>query len=63
MSDELKAQVNESPVSESVAVAPAPGGYEPPRLTKVGNVRELLAGEGGTQPDIDPSALDLQQGT
>jgi hypothetical protein len=34
--------------------------YEPPSLTKVGNVRELLAGEGGTVTDIDPDAGPLQ---
>ncbi len=35
--------------------------YVPPRLTKVGNVRELLAGEGGTIPETDPSAFDPQK--
>jgi hypothetical protein len=60
MSDELKAQVSFSAVGEPDA-APR-GEYVPPRLTKVGNVRELLAGDGGTQTDADPSAADLQQG-
>ena len=62
MSDELKARVD---VSVSAADQPdttAPGHYVPPRLTKVGNVRELLAGDGGTQTDADPSAIDNQQG-
>jgi hypothetical protein len=30
------------------------GGYEPPRVRPLGNVRELLAGGNGTQPDGDP---------
>jgi hypothetical protein len=34
--------------------------YERPTLTKVGNVRDLLAGETGTSPDLDPSAEDLR---
>jgi len=37
-------------------------GYEPPVLVKVGNVRELLAGEAGTVPDADPLAIDNQSG-
>jgi hypothetical protein len=36
---------------------PAPA-YESPKLTKLGNVRELLAGEGGTTPDGEPNPND-----
>ncbi len=28
--------------------------YEPPTVRPLGNVRDLLAGNGGTQPDADP---------
>ena len=62
MSDDLKEPVNASVAAADGLVPAAPGAYVPPRLTKVGNVRELLAGEGGTQPDADPSTIDLQQG-
>ncbi len=37
-----------------------PVGYERPTLTKVGNVRELLAGDGGTVTDLDTSAEEPQ---
>jgi hypothetical protein len=36
-------------------------GYVAPLLTKVGNVRNLLAGDGGTVTDADPTALDPHQ--
>lgn len=29
-------------------------GYEPPKVTPLGNVRDLLAGSSGTQDDQDP---------
>jgi hypothetical protein len=32
--------------------------YEPPTLTPLGNVRDLLAGNFGTQPDGDPPDED-----
>ena len=44
MSDELK---NSRPGGEVIP-------YEPPTLTPLGNVRDLLAGNFGTQPDADP---------
>jgi hypothetical protein len=31
--------------------------YEPPRLTHVGNARDLLAGATGTVPDASPAPL------
>ena len=31
-----------------------PDAYEPPKVTPLGNVRELLAGGSGTQDDIPP---------
>jgi len=36
--------------------------YEPPRLTHVGNARDLLAGAAGTQPDVPPSPIRPQRG-
>ena len=53
-------QMNQQAAGDS-AQAVAPGAYVPPRLTKVGNVRELLAGDGGTVTDIDPTAFDPHQ--
>jgi hypothetical protein len=38
----------------------AANGYQPPHLTRIGNVRDLLAGQGGTVPDGDPTAIDNQ---
>jgi hypothetical protein len=38
----------------------APGSYIPPRLSRVGNVRDLLAGVSGTVPDANPEEIDLQ---
>jgi hypothetical protein len=35
--------------------------YESPMLTKLGNVRELLAGDGGTSPDVQINPNDPQQ--
>jgi hypothetical protein len=35
-------------------------GYQPPHLTRIGNVRDLLAGGGGTVPDADPTAIEDQ---
>ena len=49
MSDSLSEERSE------IAEAAAPVRYERPTLTKVGNVRELLAGEGGTVADVDPT--------
>jgi hypothetical protein len=38
-----------------VEVAQAPIPYEPPTVSPLGNVRDLLAGNNGTQPDgTDP---------
>lgn len=48
MSDELDSR---QPV-ESV-------GYEPPKVTPLGNVRELLAGNSGTQTDGSPPDPDF----
>jgi hypothetical protein len=42
-------------VTETVAT------YESPKLIKLGNVRELLAGDGGTAPDVQPNPNDPQQ--
>ena len=54
MPDRLNAQDQEESSGEG------PVGYVPPRLTRVGNVRELLAGVSGSVPDMDPSAIDNQ---
>jgi hypothetical protein len=34
--------------------------YEAPRLTRIGNVRELLAGDSGSITDVDPSGGPTQ---
>jgi len=34
-------------------------GYEPPKVTPLGNVRELLAGNSGTQVDGSPPDPDF----
>jgi hypothetical protein len=48
-------------MSESDDKTEATSAYEAPKLTKVGNVRELLAGDGGSQPDVQPNPNDPQQ--
>jgi hypothetical protein len=50
MSDESKA-------SGQLGVVAVP--YEAPKLTVLGNARELLAGSSGTQPDGNPVDPDL----
>jgi hypothetical protein len=35
-------------------------GYLPPSLKKVGNVRDLLAGDTGTVDDMDPTGEPLR---
>jgi hypothetical protein len=55
MPDNLSAQAEEASPGGTNATA-----YVPPRLTRVGNVRELLAGVTGTVPDTDPGAIDNQ---
>jgi hypothetical protein len=42
--------------SESQAGGDAREPYEAPRLTTVGNARDLLAGASGPVPDADPCA-------
>lgn len=59
ISAEIKKRVSGAPADQS---GPAPASYQPPSLTKVGNVRELLAGNGGTVTDADPTSLEGQQG-
>jgi hypothetical protein len=59
MSDDTKVKTaGDVSADERDVVVSTP--YVPPRLTKVGNIRDLLAGNGGTQPDADPTAIDLQ---
>ena len=53
--DDAKAEV------AATSEQPATSSYVAPRLTKVGNVRDLLAGQGGTIPETDPTAFDPQQ--
>ena len=57
MSDNENLRAEEKSASEDRST---PMAYLPPRLTRVGNVRELLAGDGGSVTDADPSAIDLQ---
>ena len=38
---------------ESLQPAEKAGEYQPPKVTPVGNVRDILAGGFGTQPDGD----------
>jgi hypothetical protein len=45
-------------MSESDDVTEAVDAYESPKLTRLGNVRELLAGEGGSAPDGQPNPND-----
>jgi hypothetical protein len=59
MSDSLSGSNEQQPIDGRSGSA-LPEGYEPPRLTRVGNVRDLLAGNGGTSADSDPTADDLQ---
>jgi hypothetical protein len=54
-------QPNTAAGGDGPPVAPSPMTYDPPRLTRVGNVRDLLAGDGGTVQDMDPTAGDPQQ--
>jgi hypothetical protein len=35
--------------------------YEAPKVTRIGNARDLLAGDGGSVTDVDPAALEPQQ--
>jgi hypothetical protein len=49
--------MSEEPV-ESRKPAEWSGGYEPPKVTTLGNVRDLLAGGFGTKPDGSPPDPD-----
>jgi hypothetical protein len=51
MSDQRSTETSSSPVEA----------YEPPKLTRIGNARELLAGEGGSVTDVQPGPLEPQQ--
>jgi hypothetical protein len=42
---------------KAVADDSKPGRYEPPKLTHLGNARELLAGAAGSITDVLPSPL------
>ena len=53
MSDSLS---DKEQTASTQGVGGIPVGYERLILTRVGNVRELLAGDGGTVADIDPTA-------
>jgi hypothetical protein len=61
MRDRATAEAETKPEPAAGSERLAPSGYVPPRLTKVGNVRDLLAGEGGTVADIDPTSGNPQQ--
>jgi hypothetical protein len=45
---------SESTSSAAGEPASATDGYEPPKLTHVGNARDLLAGSNGTVQDVSP---------
>jgi len=44
----------DSPQLHEVAIP-----YEPPTVVPLGNVRDLLAGNNGTQPDGSPPDMDF----
>jgi hypothetical protein len=54
-SENERAEQTSAVVDRSTPIA-----YLPPRLTRVGNVRALLAGDGGSVADLDPTAEDLR---
>ncbi|HMF40020.1 MAG TPA: hypothetical protein VKQ32_04975 [Polyangia bacterium] len=56
--DSRKSEATASPADE---VASVPRGYEPPKLTHVGNARDLLAGSNGTQVDVSPIGNRVKQ--
>ena len=59
MSDEVRK--NESTDSPADEAAATPRGYEPPKLTHIGNARDLLAGGSGTVQDVAPIGRRVQQ--
>jgi len=46
--------MSEEPVDLQQPVVEGLVRYEPPKVTPLGNVRDLLAGSSGTQLDADP---------
>ena len=46
--------MSEEPVDLQQPVVEGSVTYEPPKVTPLGNVRDLLAGASGTQLDADP---------
>lgn len=62
MTDERSHVQVAQPGAGGVAVSSASGPYEPPALTPLGNVRDLLAGGGGIYNDTDTGLPDLPGG-
>ena len=55
MPDSLKQSLREGPAAESPEAGSTPKPYQRPRLTPIGNARELLKGADGSITDQDQS--------
>jgi hypothetical protein len=55
MPDSLKEPLREGTAAESPVAGSTPKSYQTPRLTRIGNARELLAGADGSITDMDQS--------